>query len=113
MKSSGNVEIDIIDPNKPVIDYAQRYYENKELRLKFFPEKVEKYVDQVNSADVVICSWMRPEMDLRPAIEKLKPKIIIFVKDISGDAGQPKSYIDNEKYRQSAAWLGFSGHNVS
>lgn len=111
-KSSGNVVLDVVDPNKTVMDYAQKYYELREPRLKFIPEKAEEYVNHSGFADVVICSWMRPEMNLRPTIERLKPEAIIFVKDISGDAGQPQAYIDNDGYKQTAAWLGFSGHNI-
>lgn len=109
---SKEVVLDIVDPNKPTMDYAQKYYELREPRLRFFPEKAEEYVKHSGAADVVICSWMRPEMDLRPTIERLKPEAIIFVKDIVGDTGQPQSYVDSDGYKQSAAWLGFSGHNI-
>ena len=107
-----DVVFDVVDPNEPVMDYAQKYYQLREPRLKFISEKAEEYVKDSGPADVVICSWMRPEMDLRPTIERLKPEVIIFVKDIAGDTGQPQSYIDSDGYKQSAAWLGFSGHNI-
>ena len=106
------VKVSIVDPDRTVVDKAAKYYKNKEPRLTFYPEKAEEFVKSGKKADVVICSWMRPEFDLRPAIEELDPEIIIFVKDIVGDVGQQQSFVDNEKYVQIAAWRGYSGHDI-
>lgn len=114
-KQSGvhsDTSITVVDPDKIVTNKARRYYKGREERLDFKTETIQENIKVGNQADIVICSWMRPEMDLRPEIEKLNPKVIIFVKDIAGDVGQKHSFEDSDRYEQVSAWLGFSGHDV-
>lgn len=108
-----NIEVTIVDPDRNVTGKAREYYKTNEPRMGFRTEKSQQFVANENEhADIVICSWMRPEMNLRPDIERLDPQIIIFVKDIPGDVGQPGAFDENEKYQKSVAWLGYSGHDI-
>lgn len=111
-RPQNEIKVTVVDPDKIVTNKARGYYKGRENRLDFRTQTSQEFVKSGEQADVVICSWMRPEMDLRPDIEKLNPKAIIFVKDVPGDVGQPQSFTDSENYKQVASWLGFSGHNI-
>lgn len=109
-----DINVTVVDPDRVVTKAGFKYYQQQghEPRINFRTETSQQYANRNERADVVLCSWMRPEMDLRPDIEKLDPQLIIFVKDVPGDVGKPSTFENSEKYKKSAAWLGYSGHDI-
>lgn len=105
------VEIDIVDPDPIVTTQGRSYYGNREPRIRFHTKTAKGYGKSNQGIDVAICSWMRPEMNLRPDIEKLNPKLIVLVKDAFGDVGEPTAFEETEGYELVSSWRGITSYD--
>ena len=94
LAKTNKVKVIGIDPNKEQIEESKKIYKSKNLKLEAGDNKyaVKKYKN--SKIDIIINSWMPVNHNFSPAIKKIKPKAIIYVryKDNNTMTGKQSSF---------------------
>jgi len=100
---------DIVDPSEFAAAYLEENAYPPETGIKFIKKTSKEYAsDPSNKVDIAICSWMLPDLNLRPDMEEIDPSVIINIRSVYPETGTPEAYSDSENYIEVAAWQGIT-----